>query len=1317
MSASPVGSKPFPIDHDQFLKDFKAKDTQSQLLCFSALVKQDGWVLDNAKLCKRVIKEILKATSKNSCPSLDKVIKKTLTLLNREEDLKFQNKLLPLLTKQALSKSRFFIVQERLLNPNLSDTAISSDDFSFFFQFCAEQNRHLSFSQLKQVRPSSFHRFVSNSFPILLKNAVSNGSVEFLQCLDEIVKVNTLCTLKVPLDNCPSTETLLHLAAYYNQLKVLQWFSSKYPTEFQSFLEQQSLTFFQAAAQSGSAAIFEWMETNYLEISKESFKSPTIIQAALPFASLLEWIDLRYPDLITLTLNAGNLSLDRASVESLKFLKRKNPSQFQKLFAVQSKELLPYALQRGHISLLEKLKEIDSKQLTENLEKEENLLELLLADDFTAQSFEWVLVNFPNHLSLKNELFKFLLHNIQECRSHFNVIAKHCPEIILSNLQAFGDALKSSSLKLIQEIVQQVPCSSEADKIRLRFHATIPWININWHYHKKEILEEFKTFLKSPHLTSADFKLSKENIVHEAAQVDDEGLLSLFYEQHPDFFIEQANTPSRTFTQVNCLLHFIAKSNAKRCAEWICRTLPNYVAEHLDMRPFLEGRTFISPLEMASKKGSKETLDIFSSHFPQVIEFRSLLEQYETTDLGKTEQKKQLASKILAHPLFTLTFIKGLQCTDPHLLEGLLEELCSFPEVFNNYKESIKEEIISLFVSDEGSIYYYLRESLIYTPTLPMIERVHRQMPDWPNSNKLDDLFVCAARDRNLEVLQWMEAKFPTFIQERFQGELPFEITSCSSISIWQWAFEQAPREIDIDQFVYTFITVMSDSSLGISKEDLAKILFVNLKAADFNNLFKKINNILINSNENEKAMGIINLIPPSLEKLKNELTLMNDLKMISNLLSQIELETVPNLTENSPSNRVMKRFKEIFSSENKAYLEYALPHLLANHQTLQYLLNSNSSKIAELISLAELNPEEKLNLLPLLPPSEMVQAIDQLLDSPQSNLLQEYISVPQLIEGIVTVLQAIEMGLTNWGLQAQSSEDSASTYAHMLCSLLRSMPFKTIAMAARSPLLQDKMIAALLSMSPEQQAVIIPQVAKDKLNNDLKRFSITHHAVILSMATRSQKIFYLQSLQENEFVSSEFQEIARAWQAEKAALKAEIEAFAKRSKADPKNREDFTELEMRIAGKMHTVNFALQAEKTKINQLIDKLEGKRESSEELTNLIETKLKAVFSSYTASLESNSLKVSLDEIAEKFELTEEIPVEYVCPISQELMIDPVEASDHKVYDRKSIEEWLKEKSTSPITREAITNDLIPREDIRNQISDWKSKSKKAELFSP
>jgi hypothetical protein len=55
---------------------------------------------------------------------------------------------------------------------------------------------------------------------------------------------------------------------------------------------------------------------------------------------------------------------------------------------------------------------------------------------------------------------------------------------------------------------------------------------------------------------------------------------------------------------------------------------------------------------------------------------------------------------------------------------------------------------------------------------------------------------------------------------------------------------------------------------------------------------------------------------------------------------------------------------------------------------------------------------------------------------------------------------------------------------------------------------------------------------------------------------------------------------------------------------------------------------------------------------------------------------------------------ELPEEIMCPITQEIMIEPVKASDQRVYEKNAIELWLDRHGTSPFTREKMfSGDLV------------------------
>lgn len=66
---------------------------------------------------------------------------------------------------------------------------------------------------------------------------------------------------------------------------------------------------------------------------------------------------------------------------------------------------------------------------------------------------------------------------------------------------------------------------------------------------------------------------------------------------------------------------------------------------------------------------------------------------------------------------------------------------------------------------------------------------------------------------------------------------------------------------------------------------------------------------------------------------------------------------------------------------------------------------------------------------------------------------------------------------------------------------------------------------------------------------------------------------------------------------------------------------------------------------------------------------------------------------------------EVPHECLCPITHSVMSDPVSTADGHTYDRESIEKWLEENNTSPVTGlQLATRTLIPNHSLRSIICD-------------
>jgi len=67
-----------------------------------------------------------------------------------------------------------------------------------------------------------------------------------------------------------------------------------------------------------------------------------------------------------------------------------------------------------------------------------------------------------------------------------------------------------------------------------------------------------------------------------------------------------------------------------------------------------------------------------------------------------------------------------------------------------------------------------------------------------------------------------------------------------------------------------------------------------------------------------------------------------------------------------------------------------------------------------------------------------------------------------------------------------------------------------------------------------------------------------------------------------------------------------------------------------------------------------------------------------------------------------------PFDYLCPITLEIMVDPVMTSDGDTYERAAIEEWFSlGNTTSPRTRRSLPNqNLISNNTLRRVIEGWR-----------
>ena len=72
---------------------------------------------------------------------------------------------------------------------------------------------------------------------------------------------------------------------------------------------------------------------------------------------------------------------------------------------------------------------------------------------------------------------------------------------------------------------------------------------------------------------------------------------------------------------------------------------------------------------------------------------------------------------------------------------------------------------------------------------------------------------------------------------------------------------------------------------------------------------------------------------------------------------------------------------------------------------------------------------------------------------------------------------------------------------------------------------------------------------------------------------------------------------------------------------------------------------------------------------------------------------------------------EIPEQFLCPITLELMEEPVTCEDGNTYEKNAILEYLSKKSVSPLTNQPIGKMTIPNRVLKELIEEFKLKRNK------
>lgn len=134
-----------------------------------------------------------------------------------------------------------------------------------------------------------------------------------------------------------------------------------------------------------------------------------------------------------------------------------------------------------------------------------------------------------------------------------------------------------------------------------------------------------------------------------------------------------------------------------------------------------------------------------------------------------------------------------------------------------------------------------------------------------------------------------------------------------------------------------------------------------------------------------------------------------------------------------------------------------------------------------------------------------------------------------------------------------------------------------------------------------------------------------------------------------------------------------------------------------------------LAAGQVKVLQMLSKRKRMARALGQDDSAAESKPGADFKPAAPRMEYYAAQPDSFKVLEKADL--DIPFDFVCPITQGVMMDPVTAPDNKNYERSALMMWLQKRTTSPLTNLPFQKnaaggvDLVSNVELRGRITDF------------
>lgn len=399
-------------------------------------------------------------------------------------------------------------------------------------------------------------------------------------------------------------------------------------------------------------------------------------------------------------------------------------------------------------------------------------------------------------------------------------------------------------------------------------------------------------------------------------------------------------------------------------------------------------------------------------------------------------------------------------------------------------------------------------------------------------------------------------------------------------------------------------------------------------------------------------------------------------------LLIRRFISPILRLIDNRKTTQAIDGLRKVFADER------LVPLVLAQDVLMQFLIKSAHPVLAENLlklpdgSVEEMNLEKRLFFLPLLPPIWISTTVQEAFDDLKIQLDTELIAFTNRVGDFVEknelpLISAAAAVKANWiDLEGDSEEQKTTEVGNFL----RNAPYSQLAMAAKS---SPELIKNFLPfMEPQQLSVVIPQFNESQFVLILKESKVGLNLAYMRSATESQLKAAIECLDEVGPPSRKVSEWIESYPL--------LDESAKKllSKDDSVLTEslDLNSLESRFKSCSQSLNIEIQQKKawyTSLNKFYSSLKGVEKG---VCSKIETSLAEL---EKIAKQMDQLRIQIEQLTAK-----SIPNEFYCPITLDLMEEPVLAEDGKNYERSAIEGWIKSQNPekpilSPVTRAKIS----------------------------